>query len=109
MSEGQKKKDGRGCNTRGKARLGEWLIKRLDIPPELLSGGMRVELRGREYLMVEGCRRILTYTPTLVRLRLHRCVLAVEGERLLCQSYLSGAVTLEGWISGVCFEEDTGC
>ena len=109
MSEEQKKKEGGEDTPKGKAGLREWLVKRLDIPPELISGGMRVELRGREYLTVEGCRRILTYTPTLVRLRLCRCVLAVEGERLLCHSYLSGAVTLEGYICRLGFEEDEVC
>ncbi len=109
MSGEKKKSKGVGEAPTGKAGLGEWLIKRLDMPPELLSGGMRVELRGREYLQVEGCRRILTYTPTLVRLRLCRCVLVIEGERLLCHSYLSGAVALEGFVNRLWFEEGEGC
>lgn len=109
MSEEQKKKAREDASSTGKAGLGEWLVKRLDIPPEFVSGGMRVELRGRSYLTVEGCRRILTYTPALMRLRLCRCVLAVEGERLLCHSYLSGAVAIEGHICRLWFEEDEGC
>ena len=109
MSGEQKKKERTGATSVGRAGLTEWLIKRLDMPPELLSGGMRIELRGREYLTVEGCRRILTYTPNLMRLRLCRCVLAVEGERLLCHSYLSGAVAIEGHICRLGFEEDGEC
>ncbi len=109
MSEEQKKNAREDLPPTGKAGLCEWLIKRLDIPPEFLSGGMRIELRGREYLQVEGCRRILTYTPTLTRLRLCRCVLVIEGERLLCHSYLSGAVAIEGHICRLWFEEDEGC
>ena len=103
----QSKKTGRGTDGKtGKAGMVEWLVKRLDMPPEVLCGGMRVELRGRECLLVEGCRKILTYTPTLIRLRLHQCVLVVEGERLLCHSYLSGAVGMEGRVSALRFEEE---
>lgn len=107
---GEKKKRGNADSETGgksgKEGWAEWLIKRLDMPPDVLCGGMRVELRGRESLLVEGCRKILTYTPTLVRLRLSRCVLVIEGERLLCHSYLAGAVGLEGKVCALRFEEE---
>ena len=86
--------------------LPEWLVKRLDFPPDVLHGGLRIEVRGRELVTVEGCRKILTYTPSLVRLRLSCCVLVIEGERLLCHSYLSGAVGLEGVLHTIAFEEE---
>lgn len=107
---GKEKKRGREAQGMGaREGLSEWLIKRLDMPPDVLCGGMRVEMRGRESLLVEGCKKILTYTPTLVRLRLPRCVLVIEGERLLCHSYLAGAVGLEGMVCALRFEEDVSC
>ena len=91
------------------AYLPEWLVKHLDFPPDVLHGGMRVELRGRELLLVEGCCQILVYTPTLVKLRMKHCVLVIEGERMLCHSYLSGAVGLEGKIKALFLEEGCVC
>lgn len=104
MSRNQKKNHGRD----GREHLPEWLVKRLDFPPDVLCGGLRVEMRGRESLTVEGCRKILVYTPTLIKLKMHRCVLVIEGERLLCHAYLSGAVGLEGMVNCLHFEDEEG-
>jgi len=92
-----------------RAYLPEWLVKHLDFPPDVLHGGMRIEVRGRELLLVEGCCQIVVYTPTLVKLRMRHCVVVIEGERMLCHSYLSGAVGLEGVIRAVSFEEGCVC
>lgn len=93
-------------NTSAKMGWRERLVKGLDMPGEVLRGGMRVEMRGRELILVEGCRRILAYTPQCVMLQMKGCRLIIEGERLLCHSYLSGAVGLEGFVFCVRFEED---
>ena len=46
---GKEKKRGREAQGMGaREGLSEWLIKRLDMPPDVLCGGMRVEMRGRE-------------------------------------------------------------
>ena len=107
MSRNAKKNHGHGH--RENVFLPEWLVKKLDFPPEVLRGGMRLEMRGRESMMVEGCQKIITYTPALVKLKMHHCVLVIEGERLLCHSYLSGAVGLEGMVDHVFFEGEELC
>ncbi len=84
--------------------LPEWLAVRLDVPPDLLSGGMRLDMRGRHNLTVHGCRRIAAYTPDCIRLILPRCTLAIRGERLICTSYLGGAVGIDGKIDSLSFE-----
>ena len=84
----------------------EWLAVKLDFPPDVLSGGMRVELRGRHSLLVHGCLRILHYAPEEMRLGLRDCVLCVTGERLVCHSFLAGAVGVDGLIQGLCFLDD---
>lgn len=101
----EEKRDGRGEPRRP---LPEWLAVRLDLPPDILTGGMRIELRGRNLLTVFGCRRILTYTPTCIRLEMKNVVLAVHGQRLGCTSYLAGAVGMDGQIDQLCFEENRG-
>ncbi len=89
----------------GKHPLPEWLVKKLDIPAELCEGEMRVEMRGRSSLLVHGCRRILDYSPELLRLGMKECVMCIKGENLLCQAYLAGAVGIEGKIFELRFEE----
>lgn len=91
--------------------LPEWLAARLDIPPDILPGGMRLELRGRNLLTVHGTRRILTYTPNCIRLEMKDTVLAIRGRRLCCTTYLAGAVSMDGSVESLTFEspEDPSC
>ncbi len=86
--------------------LPEWLAVRLDIPSDVMEGGMRVELRGRNTLLIQGCQRILHYAPDLLRLQMKGAILRITGARLVCHSYLAGAVGVEGRIDGICFEEE---
>ncbi len=88
--------------------LPEWLAVKLDFPPDVLTGGLRVELLGRNTLLVHGCRKILHYTPESMHLLVKGCVLCVEGERLICHTYLAGAVGVEGQINRIFFAEDEG-
>ena len=86
-----------------KRPLMERLAVENDVPPELLSGGCFVEIRGRYSVVVRGCRRILVYSDTRVVLKMRRDIIAVEGKRLTCISYLAGAVSVEGLIDKVEF------
>lgn len=109
MSIEKKKSEGpRGATGRDgtKRPVPEWLAVKLDFPPDVISGGLRVELRGRNTLLIHGCRRILHYTPCEMRLSVADCVLCITGERLICHSYLAGAVGIEGQINGIFFADD---
>ena len=81
----------------------EWLAVERDIPPELLSGGCFIEIRGRNSVVVRGCRRILVYSDTKVVLKMKKDIVSVEGKRLTCISYLAGAVSVEGFVDSVNF------
>ena len=81
----------------------EWLAVKLDIPADLFWGGLRLDLRGRNSLTVHGCRRILDFSPCEVRLALKESVLVIQGRRLICTSYLAGAVGIEGCICDIRF------
>ena len=86
-----------------KRTLAERLAIDMDVPPELLSGGCFIEIRGRNSVVVRGCRRILTYSETKVSLKLRRESVEITGKRLTCISYLAGAVAVEGYIDAVTF------
>ncbi len=81
----------------------EWLAVKLDMPSDALSGGIRLDMRGRNTLTVHGCTRILDFSPEAIRLSMGTCTVTVGGERLICTSYLAGAVGIEGMIRSICF------
>ena len=88
--------------------LSEWLSVHFDVPADLSSGGLRLDLRGRNTLTVYGCRRIVEFSPARIRLATDTCDLVVEGERLSCISYLAGAVGIEGCICCMAFSDEEG-
>ena len=88
--------------------LAERLAIDCDIPPELLSGGCFIEIRGRNSVVLRGCRRILTYSETKVTLKMKKDIVEVFGKRLTCISYLAGAVSVEGFIDSVAFLKGAG-
>ena len=91
-----------------KPSLAEWLAVKLDIPADVCGGGVRLELRGRNTLTVHGCTRILTFSPCEIRLLLGESILSVVGKRLICTSYLAGAVGIEGYVCSVSFCDGEG-
>ena len=88
-----------------KRRFWQALAGRLDIPQEALPGGFSLTLSGQAAVTVSGCRRILSYGDTCIRLEIGgNEVLAIHGKRLLCTVFRAERMTVEGQISGLCFE-----
>ena len=102
MNQKKSKSNDQGGGGGGR-RLPEWLAVRLDIPADLLTDGLRLDMRGRHTLTIHGCRRILDFTPCEVRLAVKDATLTVSGRRLVCTAYLAGAVGIEGCICGINF------
>ena len=83
----------------------EYLSMKAELPSDAVAGEVRIELRGRNLLFLCGCRRILKYTPELIVLSVKGGTVSVTGERLICTSYHSGTISIEGAISSVSFGE----
>lgn len=81
----------------------EWLEKKFDISPDITSG-IRIEIKGQNRLLLEGCRKILKYGEQEMLLDLGKTRLRVCGERLWCTSFISGALGVGGQITSVIFE-----
>ena len=96
---------GTGSFDPARPSLTEWLAVKLDMPADTLSGGIRLDMRGRNTLTVHGCTRILDYSPCEIVLSLGDCTLTVGGQRLICTSYLAGAVGIEGCICSIFFRD----
>ena len=97
------KKNNRNGAPSKRERLTAILANDCDIPPELLCGGCFIEIRGRNGVVVRGCRRILKYSTERILLKMRREVVEVTGKRLTCLTYFSGAVSIEGIIDSLCF------
>ncbi len=83
-------------NTHEKRSLPELISKIADIPADLLSGGMTLEMRGRNELLLCGCREIIEYSDTIIRIQQPGCVACVIGRRLEMTSYSEGRIIVRG-------------
>ena len=83
----------------------EWLERKFDISPDIISG-IRIEIRGQNRLLLQGCRKILKYSEQEMLLDLGKLRLRVCGERMWCTSFISGALGVGGCIHSVSFEEE---
>ena len=91
---------------RKKGRVFQRLTQGLGLTDGIWQGGFGFSVSGRRELTAHGCRRILTYGDTLIRLLLEGdTVLAVTGTGLLCTVFRAGCVTMEGHIIALGFEE----
>ena len=104
MSENENKK--RLC----RSAFVEFLSVKAELPSDALSGDFRLELRGRNVLFVQGCRRILEYSPARMVLAIKNFNLAIEGARLVCSTYHDGTVSIDGQIDRIFLdgEEEKG-
>ena len=93
-------------NKTDKRGLLELLAVKAELSPDALAGEVRVELRGKNQLFVGGCRRIVTYSPTVIVLAVRGDELSIKGKRLVCTSYHGGTVSIEGAISSLSFKEE---
>ncbi len=95
MSKENKKED--------KRSFLEYLAVKSDIGGDSLAGDLYMEMRGKNCLLVKGCRRILGYSPETVVLEIKKDKLTVKGKRLVCTSFHSGSVSVEGVILSLAF------
>ena len=105
MANGKKRAS--GTTDAAKQTLGEKITRGLDIPPDILPGGSLISIRGRSSLSVNGSTSIILYTPNEIKLSMRKGALSVRGKELVCISYHSFEINIEGHIDSVNFEE--GC
>ena len=79
------------------------LVGDYDVPPELMHGGCFIEIRGRNSVVVRGCRKIIKYSTENIVLKMKRDLVEIAGKKLTCLTYFSGAVSVEGIIDSLSF------
>ena len=73
---------------------------------ELLPTGETVVLYGDRRMTVQGCKKILAYSTSEIRLRLKNCILTVRGQGLICSCFSGGCTTLQGKILCVEYQKE---
>lgn len=81
------------------------IARALDLPVELLLDLPRLIWIPGEHLTVENHRGILQYTPQLIRIRVPRGYIVVEGSKLKIESMTATHIVLEGQMFAVRLEE----
>lgn len=76
-------------------------------PPlsDLLPNNELVVLYGERRMTVQGCRKILAYSPTEIRLQLKKRQIRITGEELGCSAFSGGCTTLQGHIRSVEYQD----
>ncbi len=74
---------------------------------ELLPTGEVVVLYGNRRMTVQGCRRILSYSPARICLQLRHSVLEIVGEKLGCTAFSGGCTTIRGDIQALSYQTET--
>lgn len=89
--------------TRERRGLVEYLALKTELPADALTGDFRIEIRGRNTLFMQGCRRIIKYAPDEMIMAAKGFEVSIKGRRLICTTYHDGTVTVDGFINGVDF------
>ena len=75
------------------------------LAEDIWGEGPFIELRGRQEISIQGCRKIVVCTETEVLLRLRDTDLYIEGNSLCCVTYFAGAVSVRGEITLLRFDK----
>ena len=75
---------------------------------ELLPTGETAVLYGDRRITIQGCKKILAYSPAEIRLQLKNSVLSIRGSELICSCFSGGCTTLQGRILCVEYQKNRG-
>jgi sporulation protein YqfC len=82
--------------------LAELISAVADIPADI-TDGMTLEMRGRNELLLCGCKEIYEYSRERIRILQGKCSVCVMGRRLTMTSYSDGRITVGGEIDSIDF------
>ncbi len=81
-----------------------FLSNTLQMPFDSLSSGItQIELLGNSEAVVEGCKGILEYDDTIIKIAIHKMQVKFVGMELTIKSLNSESVIIQGKIGGIEF------
>ncbi len=95
-------------NKKERISLSERLCHTFDIQPDVFPRQTFIELRGQNSVTLHGCGRVIVYTDTLICVECREGRVSVKGLRLCCSAYKRGTAVIDGYITAVEFEKNSG-
>lgn len=71
---------------------------------KLLPSSVYIEMMGNSELTIEGCKGILEYDSSIIRVSVGSAAIAVKGRGLSIKCLSLGCVVISGVISGIEYE-----
>lgn len=93
-----KKNKSRAPDELPRAARGDRLSKALQLPTPAVSGVARMELNGNREVVIDGCRGVLEYDDTVVRINTGRMVVKFSGRGLSLKCLTPDSLIVEGFI-----------
>ena len=88
-------------NKKASSRIMTYICDQIAIDRSLF-----IEMRGRDEIVIRGCRRICDYGPHMISLKLKSGNINVCGEKLTCYAFSGSHVSIRGRIKCVFFKDD---
>lgn len=63
----------------------------------------KIEMLGNREMIVDGCKGVVQYDETLIKLSLGNCVLSLSGNDLVISSFDSSVAVINGQICDISF------
>lgn len=63
----------------------------------------RIEMSGNREMIIDGCKGVVQYDETVIKLSLGEYVLSVSGDNLVINSFDSSVAVISGQISDISF------
>lgn len=82
----------------------EYLSRQLNLPAEVVSGAVMINMVGAKDLTIENYTSMIEYDEKLIRIQARRQKITVRGRCLSIRSYTYDSMTINGIIESVSFE-----
>ena len=81
-----------------------FLEELLELPPGLATGMAHIDLMGNREAIVDGCRGILEYGDSVIRLNTGKSIVKFTGRELYIRSLTGTQAIVDGFILTIEFE-----
>ncbi len=79
------------------------ISRALELPPGCLAGAARFEMHGNREVIVEGCRSILQYDESAIRINMGKMIACFLGRGLNIKCLTPDSLVVEGFITSIEF------
>ncbi|MEG0770935.1 MAG: YabP/YqfC family sporulation protein [Clostridia bacterium] len=79
----------------------EKIAKVLDLPSELFTKGAKIEINGNTEMILDGCKGILNYDDTNLKISTGNGTIDIIGSELYVKSFLDQNMLISGYIKAL--------